>query len=192
MILMSIWCPSTCFCCQLSHFPHFFLCNFLCNPSSREDLTKKKHRGNHWTLGQLLVLFPKLGGNWGEGIGKGVFSIFGKKNGGGIGIHGILFCVFFSLRPPTLPSQKFSSSPLKSFLPNGKVVFQPPFFRAMLNFGGVAIPKKRDATKEMEKKQVERLIDLDFSTSLDRRSCEITHRYKCFTTNVPWDQVVYL
>ena len=62
----------------------------------------------------------------------------------------------------------------------------------MLNFGGVAIPKKRDATKEMEKKQVERLIDLDFSTSLDRRSCEITHRYKCFTTNVPWDQVVYL
>ena len=27
----------------------------------------------------------------------------------------------------TLP--KFNSSPLKSYLPNGKVVFQPPFFR---------------------------------------------------------------
>ena len=38
----------------------------------------------------------------------------------------------------TLP--KFNSSPLKSYLPNRKVVFQPPFFRGyVLNFGGVLL-----------------------------------------------------
>ena len=38
----------------------------------------------------------------------------------------------------TLP--KFNSSPLKSYLPTGKVVFQPPFFRGkLLNFGGVIL-----------------------------------------------------
>ena len=32
---------------------------------------------------------------------------------------------------------KFNSSPLKSYLPDRKVVFQPPFSGSMLNFGGV-------------------------------------------------------
>ena len=35
---------------------------------------------------------------------------------------------------------KFNSSPLKSYPPNRKVVFQPPFFRGkLLNFGGVTL-----------------------------------------------------
>ena len=40
----------------------------------------------------------------------------------------------------TLP--KFNSSPLKSHLPNRKVIFQPPFFRGeLLNFAGVYLVK---------------------------------------------------
>ena len=42
---------------------------------------------------------------------------------------------FIDLWLLTLP--KFNSSPLTSYLPNRKVVFQPPFSGAMLNFGGV-------------------------------------------------------
>ncbi len=35
----------------------------------------------------------------------------------------------------SITPRKFNSSPLKINIPNRKVVFQPPFFRAMLNFG---------------------------------------------------------
>ena len=42
--------------------------------------------------------------------------------------------VLFSPHTPL----KFNSSPLKSYLPNRKVVFQPPFLRGeLLNFGAV-------------------------------------------------------
>ena len=41
---------------------------------------------------------------------------------------------------------KFNSSPLKSYLPNRKVVCQPPFSGSMLNFGGVFLVDSDNVT----------------------------------------------
>ena len=47
---------------------------------------------------------------------------------------GMAFANFNEDHLTTLP--KFNSSPLKSYLPNRKVVFQPPFFRGYVKLRG--------------------------------------------------------
>ena len=48
-----------------------------------------------------------------------------------------------NLSPKNIPSRSLTVRPWKSYLPNRKVVFQPPFFRGeLLNFGGVSVARQ--------------------------------------------------